>query len=77
MHHGLWIPCTGRVRFVVRVELQGITGLLPPIFGQQVPDTYVLIIDREAPTVLKLQGPAYIGGPIWMTQGMSPEWPDE
>jgi hypothetical protein len=65
------------VRFIVRVELQGITGLLAPIFGQQVPDTHVWIIDREAPTVLKLQGPAYIGGPIWITQQMSREWLDE
>jgi hypothetical protein len=65
------------IRFIVRVELQGITGLLAPIFGQQVPDTYIWIINGEAPAVLKLQTPAYIGGPVWITKQTSPEWLNE
>jgi hypothetical protein len=64
-------------RFVVRAEIEGIPGLLASIFGKQPPDTYVWILDGEAPSFLKLQSPAYDGGPIWITQLASPAWPEK
>ena len=60
-------------RFVVRPEIQGIPGLLISIFGKQPPDTYVWVLDGEAPTFLKVQTPAYEGGPIWITELSSPQ----
>jgi hypothetical protein len=64
-------------RFVVRAEIEGIPGLLAAIFGKQPPDSYVWILDGEAPTFLKLQTPAYDGGPIWITELTSPAWPGQ
>lgn len=64
-------------RLVVRVELQGVTGLLASVLKQQPPDSYVWIIDGEAPAVVKLQGPAYVRGPVWVIQQISPEWTGE
>ena len=64
-------------RFVVRAEIEGIPGLLASVFGKQPPDSYVWILDGEAPTFLKLQSPAYDGGPIWITQLASPVWPEK
>lgn len=64
-------------RFVVRVELQGVPGLLASVLKRQPPDSYIWTIDGEAPAVLKLQGPAYVGGPVWVTELTSPEWTGE
>jgi hypothetical protein len=60
-------------RFIVRPEIEGIPGLLTSIFGKQPPDTYVWILGGEAPTFLRLQTPAYEGGPIWITELASPQ----
>jgi hypothetical protein len=51
-------------RFVVKVEIGGILGLLAPAMGQQAPDILVWILAGEVPTFLKLEGPAYTGGPV-------------
>jgi hypothetical protein len=63
------------IRFVVKVEIGGVLGLLAPVTGQQPPDLLVWILGGEAPAFLKLQGPAYTGGPIWRTELASPVWP--
>ncbi|HEX6566276.1 MAG TPA: hypothetical protein VF020_18440 [Chthoniobacterales bacterium] len=60
-------------RFVVRPQIEGIPGLLTSIFGKQPPDTYVWVLDSEAPIFLKVQSPAYEGGPIWITELASPQ----
>jgi hypothetical protein len=60
-------------RFVIRPEIQGIPGLLATLFGRQPPDTYVWVLDGEAPTFLKVQTPAYEGGPIWIFELASPQ----
>ncbi|MBV8214257.1 MAG: hypothetical protein JOZ08_13665 [Verrucomicrobia bacterium] len=59
--------------FVVRPGIEGIPGLLASIFGKQPPDTYVWVLGGEAPTFLKLQTPAYEGGPMWVTELGSPQ----
>ncbi|MBV8100042.1 MAG: hypothetical protein JOZ31_12870 [Verrucomicrobia bacterium] len=60
-------------RLIVRPEVEGIPGLLISIFGKQPPDTYVWVLGGEAPTFLKLQTPAYEGGPVWITELASPQ----
>ena len=63
------------IRYVVKVEIGGILGLLASAVGKQFPDTNVWILGGEAPTFLKWQGPSYEGGPIWTTELTSPSWP--
>jgi hypothetical protein len=62
-------------RYIVKVELGGILGLLAPATGQQPADILVWILSGEAPAFLKWQGQAYVGGPIWITELVSPVWP--
>ena len=62
-------------RYVLKIEIGGILGLLAPATGQQPPDILVWILGGEAPSFLKLQGPAYEGGPIWKAELVSPVWP--
>ncbi|HZC35252.1 MAG TPA: hypothetical protein VE242_06545 [Chthoniobacterales bacterium] len=63
------------IRYVIKVEIGGILGLLAPATGQQPPDIFVWILAGEAPTFLKWQGPAYTDGPIWKTELAAPVWP--
>jgi hypothetical protein len=65
------------IRLIVRVEIEGILGLLAPAVGKQPPDSYVWIIAGEAPTFLRWQASAYEGGPIWVSQLASPVWSAE
>jgi hypothetical protein len=62
-------------RYVVKVEIGGIAGLLAPLLGKQVPDTHVWILEGDAPAFVKSEGPLYMGGPIWRIELTSPVWP--
>jgi hypothetical protein len=61
-------------RYVLKVQIGGILGLLAPATGQQPPDIMVWLLGGEAPTFLKWEGPAYEGGPVWRTELASPVW---
>jgi hypothetical protein len=65
------------MRYVVRVEIGGILGLLAPVVGKQPPENQIWVLGGEAPTFLKWQGPAYESGPIRITELTSPVWPNE
>jgi len=60
----------------VKVELGGIAGVIAPIIGKQPPDTHVWILGGEAPAFLRMEGPLYVGGPVWRIELASPTWPD-
>jgi len=62
-------------RYVVKVEIGGIAGLIAPLLGKQVPDTHVWILEGDAPAFVKSEGPLYLGGPIWRIELTSPVWP--
>lgn len=62
-------------RYVVRVALGGIKGILAKLLGKIPPDTRVWILEGEAPTFLRSEGPAFLGGPSWVIQLASPAWP--
>jgi hypothetical protein len=61
-------------RWVVRVKLSGIKRTLAKLLGKLPPDTRVWILDRDAPTFLRSEGPAWLGGPMRDIRLTSPEW---
>jgi hypothetical protein len=65
------------MRYVVKVEIGGVLGLLAPVVGKQPPDNQVWVLGGEAPTFLKWEGPAYESGPVWITELTSPIWSKE
>jgi hypothetical protein len=65
------------VRYDVKVDIGGAAGVVAPIVGKQPPDTHVWILEGEAPTFVKSEGPAYEGGPIWRIELTSPVWPQK
>ena len=62
------------MRYAVKVEIGGISGVLAPILGKQPPDTHVWIVGGKAPGFLKSEGPLFQGGPVWRTELASPVW---
>ena len=63
-------------RYVVKVEIGVVAGLLAPLVGKQPQDTHVWILGGDAPAFVKLEGPLYLGGPTWRIELTSPVWQD-
>lgn len=61
-------------RYVVKVEIGGVAGVLAPLVGKQPQDTHVWILGGDAPAFVKLEGPLYLGGPTWRIELTSPVW---
>jgi hypothetical protein len=64
-------------RYVVKIEIGGLAGVLAPLLGKKPADTHVWILGGEAPAFLKSTGPLYMGGPPWTIELTSPSWPQE
>jgi hypothetical protein len=62
-------------RYVVKVEIGGVTGAIAPIVGKQPPDTHIWVLGGKAPVFLKSEGPLFEDGPIWRIELASPVWP--
>ncbi|HWZ12895.1 MAG TPA: hypothetical protein VNX22_07150 [Acidobacteriaceae bacterium] len=61
-------------RYVVKVEIGGLAGVVAPVLGKQPPDTHVWIFRGEVPAFVKSEGPRFEGGPIWRIELATPEW---
>src|SRR5438105_3974832 len=60
------------VRYVVKVKIGGVAGLVAPLLGKQPPDTHVWVLTGNAPAFVKFEGPIYEGGPIWRIELATP-----
>jgi len=63
-------------RYVVKVEIGGVRGVVAPLVGKQPPDTHVWILGGSSPAFVKSEGPSCEGCPIWRTELVSPVWPE-
>jgi hypothetical protein len=63
------------IRYAIKVDLGGITGVIAPIIGKQPPDTHIWMIYGKAPGFLKSEGPLFQDGPVWRIELASPVWP--
>jgi hypothetical protein len=62
-------------RFVVKVELGGITGVVAPLIGKKPADTKVWIA-TGIPAFVKAEQSLYPEGPVWRIELTSPAWPN-
>ena len=60
------------VRYVVKVKIGGVAGLVAPLLGKQPPDMHVWVLTGDAPAFVKLEGPLYAGGPVWRIELATP-----
>jgi hypothetical protein len=63
-------------RYVVKVDIGGVAGVVAPLVGKQPQDTHVWMLGGDAPSFVKSEGPLYPGGPIWRIELTSPDWHD-
>jgi hypothetical protein len=62
-------------RYVIKVDIGGVAGVVAPLVGKQPQDIRVWILEGDAPVFVKSEGPLYQGGPIWRIELTSPVWP--
>ena len=62
------------MRFLVKIDLGGIAGIVAPLIGKEPPDINVWVAGGQAPAFVKMQGPMYLGGPVWRIEMTSPVW---
>ena len=63
------------MRYDIKIEIGGITGVIAPLVGKQPKDIYIWILGGRAPTFVRMEGQLYQGGPVWTVQLASPIWP--
>ena len=61
--------------FTLHVELGGVAGVVAPIIGKQPADYHIWLLNGTPPALVREEGPAYEGGPIWRTEQISPNVP--
>ncbi len=62
-------------RYVAKVELGGVAGVVAPMVGKQPPDSQIWIVGGEAPGYLRSESQAYAEGPVWRIELAAPAWP--
>lgn len=60
--------------FVIKINLGGMAGVVAPLIGKQPGDIRVWIEEGEAPAFVREEGAFYQGGPVWITEMVSPNW---
>jgi len=55
------------LRFVVKIEVGGLSGVVAPLIGKQPPDMHVWIVEGKAPAFIKSEGELFQDGPICVT----------
>src|SRR5438309_9577315 len=62
------------MRYVVKVDIGGISGAIAPLIGKQPPDTHVWMVVGKAPGFLRSEGPVFQDGTMWRIELASPVW---
>jgi hypothetical protein len=61
-------------RYVVKIEIGGVAGLVAPVVGKQPQDIRIWITTDNSPVFVKSEGPLYAGGPTWRVELAAPVW---
>lgn len=63
-------------RYIVKVELGALTGLLANLLDKHPPDSHVWVARGEngSPGFVKAERPFYMGGPLWRIEMANPQW---
>jgi hypothetical protein len=60
------------IRFLMKIDIGGITGAVATITGKKPADTHIWVITGTAPTYAGSEGPLYGEGPVWKIELVSP-----
>jgi hypothetical protein len=62
-------------RYLAKLEIGGLTGLLATVIGKDAPDLRYWIIPGEVPAFARFEGAVYLNGPVWRVEFAPIEWP--
>lgn len=62
------------VRYVIKVDLGGVAGLVAQVIGKQPKDVRVWVVEGLAPTFIRMEGPLADGGQVLQIEQTSPTW---
>ena len=60
------------LRYVVKVKIGGLSGVVAPLIGKQPPDVQIWILGGKAPAFVRSESPLGNGGPLWRTEMAPP-----
>lgn len=63
------------LRYLVKLELGGMLGVVATIVGKDPPDLRYWITADPVPAFIKFEGPFYLNGPVWRIELTGPRWP--
>lgn len=63
-------------RFVLKMELRGVTKVVASILGKEPPEVRYWIATGAAPAFVKFEGPLFVKGPHWRIELGAPRWPE-
>jgi hypothetical protein len=66
---------TRATRYLVKLELGGLVGVIAPVVGKEPPRLYYWIARTQVPAFVKYEGPQYMNGPVWRIELTAPRWP--
>jgi hypothetical protein len=64
-------------RYLVTMELGGLTGAVASVLGKEPPDLRYWISTGPAPAFLRFHGAMFLKGPRWRIEPGAPRWPDD
>jgi hypothetical protein len=62
-------------RYLVKMELRGLTGVVASIMGKDPPDIRYWITNGPGHGFVRLEGPMFLKGPRWRVDLTGPRWP--
>jgi hypothetical protein len=64
------------LRYVIKFDITGVAGVVAPLVGKQPPDMHAWILQGEAPSFIRSEGPLAEDGPIWRIDLTAPNIKD-
>lgn len=63
------------VRYVMKLELGGVAGVVAPLIGKQPPEVRFWFVAGDVPAFARFEGPMFLNGPVWRLEPTLPRWP--
>ncbi len=62
-------------RHLVKLEVEGLAGLIAPVIGKDPPDIRYWLVPGEVSAFVRFEGAMFLNGPVWRLEMANVEWP--
>jgi hypothetical protein len=63
------------IRYLVKLEIGGLTGVIASVVGKKPPDLRYWFVTGDVPAFVRFQGAMFLNGPVWRLELTTVEWP--